>query len=114
MKINSNFYFTIFIYKLKGTIKEMREQIDNFENFTSKGDIRKKAEELLGKLSAAYLGNIAWDNRKEIQKRLDDINNFDIDWDNDVVKSLRNSYKQMTSIEVINRHMNRVDDDFYK
>ena len=35
--------------------KEMREQIDNFRNFMSRGEIRKKAEELLGQLSAAYL-----------------------------------------------------------
>ena len=28
--------------------KEMREQIDNFRNFMSRGEIRKKAEELLG------------------------------------------------------------------
>ena len=35
--------------------KEMREQIDNFRNFMSRGEIRKKAEEFLGQLSAAYL-----------------------------------------------------------
>ena len=94
--------------------KEMREQIDNFRNFMSRGEIRKKAEELLGQLSAAYLGNVAWDNRKEIQKRLDDINNSGIDWDKDVVKSVRYNYRQLTSSEVINNHMDRKGDGFLK
>ena len=94
--------------------KEMREQIDNFRNFMSRGEIRKKAEELLGYLSAAYLGNIAWDNREEIQKRLDDINNSGIDWDKDVVKSVRDNYRQLTSSEVINNHMDRKGDGFSK
>ena len=93
--------------------KEMREHIDNFRNF-NRGEIRKKAEKLLGKLSAAYLGNIAWDNREEIQKRLDDINNSGIDWSKDVVKSVRDSYTQLTSSEVINNHMNRKGDGFSK
>lgn len=110
----SNFYFTIFIYKLKDMSREMREQIDNFKNFMSRGEIRKKAEELLGQLSAAYLGNIAWDNREEIQKRLDDINNSGIDWDKDVVKSVRDNYKQLTSSEVIDNHMDRSSDGFSK
>jgi len=83
-------------------------------NFMSRGEIRKKAEELLGQLSAAYLGNIAWDNREEIQKRLDDINNSGIDWDKDVVKSVRDNYRQLTSSEVINSHMNRSGDGFSK
>jgi hypothetical protein len=94
--------------------KEMREQIDNFRNFMSRGEIRKKAEELLGQLSAAYLENVAWDNREEIQKRLDDINNSVIDWDIDVVKSVRDNYKQLTSSEVINNHMDRKCDGFSK
>ena len=94
--------------------REMREQIDNFKNFMSRGEIRKKAEELLGQLSAAYLGNIAWDNREEIQKRLDDINNSGIDWDKDVVKSVRDNYKQLTSSEVIDNHMDRSSDGFSK
>jgi hypothetical protein len=93
---------------------EMREQIDNFRNFMNRGEIRKKAEELLGQLSAAYLGNIAWDNREEIQKRLNDINNSDIDWDKDVVKSIRDNYRQLTSSEVINNHMDRKGDGFSK
>ena len=83
-------------------------------NFMSRGEIRKKAEELLGQLSAAYLGNIAWDNREEIQKRLDDINNSGIDWDKDVVKSVRDNYRQLTSSEVINNHMKRSGDSFSK
>lgn len=94
--------------------KETREQIDNFRDFLNRGGIRKRAEELLGKLSAAYLGNIAWDNRVEIQKRLDDINNSGIDWNRDVVKSVRNNYKHLTSLEVINHHMNRICDSFKK
>ena len=94
--------------------REMREQIYNFRNFMSRGEIRKHAEELLGQLSAAYLGNIAWDNREEIQKRLDDINNSGIDWDKDVVKSVRDNYKQLTSSEVINNHIDRSSDGFSK
>lgn len=88
--------------------------IDNFGKFMSRGEIRKKAEELLNKLSAAYLGNIAWDNRKEIKKRLDDINNSGIDWNKDVVISVRDNYKQLTSSEVVSRHMNRIGDGFSK
>lgn len=91
----------------------MKEQIDNFRDFMSRGEIRKKADELLGKLSAAYLGNITWDNREEIQKRLNDINNSDIDWDKDVVKSVRENYKQLTSPEVISSHMNRSGSEFH-
>lgn len=102
------------LVKIKGMSEEMREQIDNFRNFMSRGEIRKKAEELLGQLSAAYLGNIAWDNREEIQKRLDNINNSGIDWDKDVVKSVRDNYRQLTSSEVINNHMNRKGDGFSK
>ena len=94
--------------------KEMREQIDNFRNFMSRGEIRKKAEELLGQLSSAYLGNVAWDNREEIQKRLNDINNSGIDWDKDVVKSVRDNYRQLTNSEVINNHMDRKGDGFSK
>ena len=92
----------------------MKEQIDNFRDFMSRGEIRKKADELLGKLSAAYLGNVAWDNREEIQKRLNDINNSGIDWDKDVVKSVRDNYRQLTNSEVINNHMDRKGDGFSK
>ena len=81
--------------------------VDNFNNFLSRGEIRKKAEELLGQLSAAYLGNVAWDNREEIQKRLNDINNSGIDWEKDVVKSVREKYKQLTNTKTINDHMNK-------
>lgn len=89
------------------------KKIDNFKNF-SRGEIRKKAEELLDKLAVAYLGNIAWDNRNEINKKLSDINNSGIDWNKDVVKSVRDKYKQLTNSEVINNHLNRIGDSFSK
>lgn len=91
-----------------------KEQIDDFRNFTNRGEIRKLAEELLGQLSAAYLGNLSWDNRNEIQKRLDNINNSGIDWNKDVVKSVRYTYRKLTSPDVINNHMNRIGDEFLK
>ena len=87
--------------------KEMREQIDNFNNFFNRGEIRKKADYLLGILGAAYLRNIGDDNRDEIKQRLDDIENSGIDWDKDVVKSVREQYKQLTSDETVNHHMSR-------
>lgn len=86
--------------------------MNNFENFINRGEIRKKAEELLGKLSAAYVGNIAWDNRDEIKRKLDDIKNSGINWDKDVVKSVRNKYKNLTSSEVVDNHMNRSGNSF--
>jgi len=92
--------------------KEM-EQIDNFNKFLNKGEIRKQAEDLLGKLSAAYLGNIAWDNRDKIQKVLDEINNSSIDWEKDVVNSVKERYKQLTSSNTVNLHMKREDNGFY-
>lgn len=92
--------------------KEM-EQIDNFNKFLNKGEIRKQAEELLDKLSSAYLGNIAWDNRYKIQKVLDEINNSGIDWKKDVVNSVRERYKQLTSSDTVNLHMKRQDSGFH-
>jgi hypothetical protein len=90
----------------------MFEKINDFENFINRGELRKKADELLDLLSAAYLGNIAWDNRNEIKKRLDNIKNSGIDWDKDVVKSVRDKHKQLTNLEVVNNHINRIDKDF--
>lgn len=84
----------------------------NFNSFLNRGEIRKQADELLDMLSVAYLENISWDNREEIQKRLNDINNSDIDWNKDVVKSVREKYKQLTSPETINSHMERTDSSF--
>ena len=79
-----------------------------------RGEIRKKAEELLGKLSAAYLGNLAWDNRSEILLRLDNINNSDIDWNKDVSKSVRELFNTLTSSETISVHIKRVGENFSK
>lgn len=93
--------------------KKPVEHIDYFKTF-NRGVIRKHAEELLGKLSAAYLGNIALDNREEIQKRLDDINNSSIDWSKDVVKLVRDNYIRLTNSEVVNKHMSRNGDGFLK
>ena len=85
----------------------MREQIDNFNNFFNRGEIRKKADYLLDILGAAYLRNIGDDNREEIKQRLSDIQNSGIDWNKDVVKSVREKYKQLTSDETVNHHMSR-------
>jgi hypothetical protein len=87
--------------------KEMREQIDNFNNFFNRGEIRKKADYLLDILGVAYLRNIGDDNREEIKQRLSDIQNSGIDWNKDVVKSVREKYKQLTSDETVNHHMSR-------
>jgi hypothetical protein len=80
--------------------------IDKFKNF-SRGDIRKEADRLLGNLQAAYLGNIAFDNKEKILKSLEDIKNSDIDWDKDVVNSVKEKYKNMTNPETINKHLSR-------
>jgi hypothetical protein len=85
--------------------KEMREQIDNFNNFFNRGEIRKKADYLLDILGAAYLRNIGDDNRVEVKQRLEDIENSGIDWNKDVVKSVREKYKQLTSDETVNHHL---------
>jgi hypothetical protein len=93
---------------------KMRGHINDFSDCKNKGEIRVKAELLLGKLAAAYLGNIAWDNRQEIRKKLDDINNSGIDWSKDVVKSIKDQHAILTSREVIDTHMSRKDDSFSK
>lgn len=58
----------------------MEKQINNFNSFINRGDIRKKADNLLDVLSIAYLRNIDDDNREEIKQRLDDIKKSGIDW----------------------------------
>lgn len=80
--------------------------IKKFNEYNT-GEIRKKADHLLGILAAAYLGNIAYDNREEIKQRLDDVENSGIDWSKDVVKSVREKYKHLTNDETINTHMNK-------
>lgn len=76
-------------------------------NFKTMGEIRKEADRLLDELGAAYLGNIAWDNRWNIKIALDNIKNSKIDWTKDVVKSVRNEVTRLTSMEVIKPHMDR-------
>ncbi len=102
-----DFIVLIYLYINKTMSKEMREQIDNFNNFFNRGEIRKKADYLLDILGAAYLRNIGDDNREEIKQRLSDIQNSGIDWNKDVVKSVREKYKQLTSDETVNHHMSR-------
>jgi hypothetical protein len=92
----------------------MGEEINNFKNFINRGEIRKQADILLGALASAYLRNNAYDNRSEIKQRLEDINASDINWNKDVVKSVRDKYKQLTSSEVINIHITRSVDDFLR
>lgn len=76
-------------------------------NFKSMGEIRKESDRLLDELGSAYLGNIAWDNRWNIKIALDNIKNSKIDWTKDVVKSVRNEFTRLTSMEVIKPHMDR-------
>jgi hypothetical protein len=45
-------------------------EIDNFNKFKNRGEIRKKSDELLDLLSVSYLRNIVDDNRIEIKNRL--------------------------------------------
>jgi hypothetical protein len=85
----------------------MSEHINKFSDFINKGEIRKKADYLLDILGAAYLRNICDDNREEIKQRLSDIENSGINWDKDVVKSVRERYKQLTNSETINSHLNK-------
>lgn len=85
--------------------------MDNFNRFINKGEIRRRADNLLGLLSAACLLNISDDNRDEINKRLKDIEESDIDWEKDVVKSVRERYKILTSQDIIDKNMNRWQDE---
>lgn len=73
----------------------------------NRGEIRKKAECLLENLAAAYLRNICDDNEVEVRTRLDDLKNAGIDWNTDVVKSVRERYNHLTSDEIINSHIKR-------
>lgn len=81
--------------------------VDNFNNFLSRGEIRKKADELLDRLSVSYLNNLASDYRDDIIKSLNDVKNSNIDWGKDVVKSVRVKYKQLTNSKTISDHMNK-------
>lgn len=81
--------------------------IDKFDSFKNGGEIRKEADRLLGELGAAYLGNIAWDNRENIKIKLDNIKNSKIDWTNDVVKSVRDKFSRLTGKDVVKLHMDR-------
>jgi len=75
-----------------------------FENFKSRGEIRKEADQLLGNLHAALLGNIAYDNRENIKKSVENIKNSNINWDKDVVKSVREKYNEL--MKALEWHMN--------
>lgn len=81
--------------------------IDKFDSFKNKGEIRKEADRLLGELGAAYLGNIAYDNRENIKIALDNLNNSKINWSSDVVKSVRDEFNRLTDKDVIKSHMDR-------
>lgn len=80
------------------------------ESIKNRGEIRKIADELLGHLHAALLGNIAYDNREKIKKCLDEIKKSGIDWEKDVVKSVRDEYKHF--MDAIDMHMLRDKKDF--
>jgi hypothetical protein len=49
-----------------------------FNNFKSRGDIRKESNILLVNLHAALLGNISYDNRENIKKCIENIKNSNI------------------------------------
>lgn len=87
--------------------KHLQTFEQNIDEDLNRGEIRKKVDYLLGILGAAYLRNISDDNREEIKQRLSDIEKSGIDWDKDVVKSVREKYKELTSDETVNLHMNR-------
>jgi len=74
---------------------------------------RGKAVDLLEHLGAAYLRNIAYDNRTEVESMLHLINNSNIDWEKDVVNSLKERYKELTSPALITEHMQRAGEGFY-
>jgi hypothetical protein len=88
-------------------LKHLQSFEQNIDENLNRGEIRKKADYLLGILGAAYLRNIGDDNREEIKQRLSDIEKSGIDWDKDVIKSVREKYKDLTSDETVNLHMNR-------
>ena len=73
----------------------------------NKGQIRIKAEYLLDMLSVAYLKNLTENNIEDIKNRLNDIKNSDINWETDVVKSVRIKYNALTNDDTINTHMEK-------
>lgn len=78
-----------------------------FENFKNRGEIRKDADKLLGDLHAALLSNIAYDNRENIKKSVENIKNSYINWDKDVVNSVKEKYKEL--MKALEWHMNSWD-----
>jgi hypothetical protein len=73
----------------------------------NKGQIRIKAEYLLDMLSVAYLKNLTENNIEDIKNRLNDIKKSDINWETDVVKSVRIKYDALTNDDTINTHMEK-------
>ncbi len=86
--------------------------LDNFKKFKSRGEIRKEADILLGHLGSALLKNVAYDNREEIKQSLKRIKESDINWESDVVRSVQDEYKRLTSEEVIKSHLDRNKKNF--
>lgn len=80
------------------------------ESVKNRGEIRKIADELLGHLHADLLSNIAYDNRENITKSLNNVKNSDINWDKDVVKSVRTKYRYL--MDAIDMHMLRDKNNF--
>jgi len=78
-----------------------------FENFKNRGEIRKDADKLLGDLHATLLSNIAYDNRENIKKSVENIKNSYINWDKDVVNSVKEKYKEL--MKALEWHMNSWD-----
>lgn len=75
----------------------------HLESFESRGDINKRARILLDILAAKLLGGLT---NKTNQKEIDDvnneieiaynnINNSDIDWERDPIKSVKFKYEQL-------------------
>jgi len=73
-------------------------------------NIRIKADYLLEMLSVAYLKNLTEDNREEIKKRLNDIEMSNINWNTDVVNSVKIRYNALTNNKTIITHLQKWED----
>jgi hypothetical protein len=75
------------------------------ENET-RGEIRKKADILLDKLHALATIHLVDDVTDRIKQQVDLINNSGIDWDHDVVKSVREKYHGLMGF--VNNKMDKI------
>lgn len=76
----------------------------------NKGDIRKEADLLLGKLAASLLEfTNSSGSKSNLQKSLDDVLNYNIDWNKDVVLRVRNQKNNLvdSSKNEINKNIKK-------